>query len=188
MVVLRRTLQILAVLLASAVVVAYLLPANLRVTRSAVVEAEPRHVHAFVGDLKAWPQWTIWSARDPSMRIEYGTRTSGVGAYRAWNGESGEGVLTISRADPETGIAYEVSFGDDERVFESEILYRPADEGTRVVWVMRGELGANPIARFAGLGMDAEIGAEFEESLSRLAERAESRAAEERLSRESAAR
>jgi hypothetical protein len=161
------------VLLATLVVVGFLLPSGYRVERSIVIDADREHVHALVSDLRRWPEWTPWQEIDPTIRTVYGEKTTGVGAHQVWSGESGGGELTFIRCDPDTGIVYEMHFGEDRNRSLSSIEYEAVPEGTRVTWAMAGDFGLNLAGRYVGLMMDRMVGGMFEDGLRRLKARAE---------------
>ncbi|MFG0334978.1 MAG: hypothetical protein ACF8TS_16600, partial [Maioricimonas sp. JB049] len=49
-------------------VVAYLLPDSYRIERRIVIDAPPEEIHAWVGHLKRWPEWTVWNtAKYPNL-------------------------------------------------------------------------------------------------------------------------
>ncbi|MFT5784263.1 MAG: hypothetical protein ACI9JE_001586 [Candidatus Krumholzibacteriia bacterium] len=148
--------------------VGMLLPATYTVSRSVVVNAEPAHIHTFVDDLAQWPNWTPWVKDDPTIEIEFGELTSGVGAHQAWDGDSGAGELTVTMSDPTTGVGYDMAFNEGKYLSKGTIEYKPGSDGTEVVWTMVGDNGRNPVSRYFGLMMDPMTGPMFEDGLNRL--------------------
>lgn len=158
----------LLALLVLFVVVGFLLPSDYHIERSVEIEAEPARVHALVGDLQRWPDWTPWQEIDPSIETIYGEVTSGVGAHQSWSGKSGGGKLTFTKCDPETGVAYDMYFDGDDNLVLGEMRYEAAGGGTRVTWTMSGEFGANLIGRYFGLMMGPMIEPMFDDGLAKL--------------------
>lgn len=173
----RRFIKIVAavavVLLLAFVGVGLLLPSSYRVERSIVIGADAPAIHVFVGDLRRWPEWTPWQDADPSIRIEPGAKTHGVGAQQSWTGDSGNGALIFTDSAPETGVRYDLSF--DDGAFESRgaVLYHPQGSNTRVTWQMTGDAGMNIVKRYFGVMMDRMVGPMFDSGLQKLKEKVE---------------
>jgi hypothetical protein len=162
---------VVAILLAALIVIGFLLPKGYAVERSITIEAPPERIHRLVGDLKRWEEWTPWREADPSLKMTFGSTTTGVGASQSWQGKSGGGELTFTASDPQTGVAYDMSF-DGQIPNQGAIRYQVTPAGTVVTWAMEGEMG-NIIARYMGLMMDALVGPSFEAGLTKLKEQAE---------------
>jgi hypothetical protein len=160
----------LGVGLATLVVVAvsFMLPAEYSVSRTVTIKADPAHIHSFVGDLEQWPAWTPWVKADPTIKITFGDKTTGVGAHQSWTGDSGGGELTLTRTDPAWGVGYDMTFKGGKHPSQSTMEYKPLGDSTEVVWVMTGDNGNNPFGRVMGLMMNPMVGPMFEEGLMRL--------------------
>ena len=173
----RKAVKAALVVLATAVVafvgIGLLLPSAYRVERSIVIAAGTPVIHAYVGDLSRWPEWTSWQDEDPSIRIKQGAITSGVGAHQSWSGDSGSGELTITESSPESGIRYDLSFDEGAWKSKAAVLYHPEGSETRVTWEMSGDAGMNVIGRYFGVLMDDMVGPMFESGLEKLKSAAE---------------
>lgn len=161
------------IVIALVVVIGLVAPKDYAVAESITVQAPPEHVHAFVGDLKRWPEWTPWQEQDPSIVTTYGERTTGVGASQSWTGEDGDGELTVTRWDPASGIAFEMAFiMDGTRIPASGALtYTRVGSGTEVTWTMEGSWkGAVPPVLDGWMKILSPwmIGSEFERGLTKL--------------------
>jgi len=150
------------------VAVGFMLPSSYTVSRSVIINADPSHIHTFVGDLAQWPEWTPWVKADPTIVVTRGDRTTGVGAHQDWTGDSGSGSLTFTRSDPAWGLAYDMSLDEGKYDSQATMTYWIDGETTEVIWMMTGDLGNNPFSRYFGLMMDPMIGPMFEEGLNRL--------------------
>src|SRR5690606_38039947 len=75
-------LLLLAMMLGVAGVVAYgfMLDDVIKVERSIVMDAKPRDVHKFIGDLRAWDDWGTWRDEDPTITYTYTDSTTDVGS------------------------------------------------------------------------------------------------------------
>jgi hypothetical protein len=150
------------------IAVGFALPRTFTVTRSTTIAAEPERIHALVGDLERWTEWTTWLVEDPTAVVTIGDVSAGVGASQSWTGRSGSDELTITRSDPDWGVAYDIAFDGGRFPASCEMRYLPADGGTLVTWSMSGDNGMNLMNRYMGLMMDAVIGPMFEDGLDRL--------------------
>lgn len=175
--VLLRILGGLAALVLLLVVVALFLPRQFRVERSTVIKAKPEAIYAQVEDLKAWKNWTAWHERDPQMKLSYSAKSSGVGAWSAWESKNeGNGRMTITAAEPAKRVAYDLEFPDFGMKSVGILTLAPEAGGVRVVWADEGDLGMNPMNRWFGLFLDGMIGPDFEKGLSKLKSVSESAA------------
>jgi len=150
------------------IVVGFMLPSTYVISRTVTINADSARIHALVGDLEQWPEWTPWAKADPTIVVTFGDKTTGVGAHQSWTGDSGGGELTFTRSDTTSGIAYDMSMDEGKHSSRGTMEYHPADGATEVVWGMTGDLGRNPFNRYFGLMMDPMVGPMFEEGLVRL--------------------
>lgn len=172
---LRTPAKILAVLVLVLLLLAgvsFLLPASYEVSRERLVHAPPAQVHPWLDDLSRWKDWTAWGEQYPGTVYVFGAQRTGAGARSSWDDpEAGQGEIEITASDPERGVWYDLAFDGGAWRAKAAIQLAPAEGGTRVTWTMRGELGANPLARWMGLFMDRLVGPDFERGLERLDER-----------------
>ncbi len=150
------------------VIVGFMLPASYTVQRTVTVNADPARIHALVGDLQRWPEWSPWAKADPSVSSTYGEATTGVGAHQSWTSDNGGGELTFTACDPRTGISYDMILDRGKYTVTATMAYQPGPDGTTVVWSMTGHNGNNPFSRYFGLMMDPMVGPMFEDGLNRL--------------------
>lgn len=159
----------LAVLVLVLVVVAFFLPRTYRIERTIVIKAQPEVVFAQFGDLKAWKNWGSWHEKDPAMKLSYSAKTTGVGAWSAWESKSeGNGKMTITAIEPAKSATYLLEFPDMGMQSNGSMTLQPADGGVEVVWVDAGDLGMNPMSRWFGLFLDGMIGPDFEKGLAKM--------------------
>lgn len=163
-------------LVALLALVALLVPGRWHVERSVLVHAAPELVYPPVAELQQWRQWTIWYARTPPPETRYTGPASGVGAVSEWRDERGSGRLSVTAAEPERGIAYDLLF-DGELRTSGRIALAPEAGGTRVTWVFEGDAGLNPVARYFGFMVRRAVADDFDHSLARLKRLCEDRAA-----------
>jgi carbon monoxide dehydrogenase subunit G len=161
------------VLIAAVFLLGMMLPSKYDVRRSVVIDAGPERVHEFVSDLRMWEAWMPWTDVDPTIRITYGETTSGVGASHSWSGKSGDGELTFTKSDPDDGVEYDMAFDGGSFASKGQLSYESAGNGTRVTWVMSGDVGGNVLQRYMLLGLDGAMGPMFESGLNKLKAKAE---------------
>ncbi len=147
----------------------FLLPSAFRVERSVVIKAPPEAVFAPIADLKRWKEWGVWQQRDPLMELSYSASSTGVGATSSWRSKSqGNGGAKITQVDASKKFVFELSFEGFDRPSLGTYLLEPAEGGTRVRWIMEGDVGANPISRWFAFFMDRLVGSDFEAGLANL--------------------
>lgn len=148
-----------------------------RVERSITVQADAARVHELCGELENWPQWAPWQESDPTIVTTLGEKTTGVGAYQSWTGDSGSGELTFTRCDPQQGISYQMNFIDGDRKTPAigMMNYSPAEGGVRVAWVMEGKMDMPVVGGYFALLADPMIGGMFQQGLDKLKKVAESK-------------
>lgn len=154
--------------LAMAVVVQ---PATYHVERSVLLHAPAENARALVNDFRAWPRWSPFEDKDPSMKRAFGGPASGVGATYAWSseGEVGEGKMTIVTSSARQ-VGIDLAFAKPmQATSRATFTFAPeGSEGTRVTWAMDGEntLPGKLVGVF--LDMDKALGTEFERGLAKL--------------------
>ncbi len=156
------------------VVGGYFLSPKFTVERRITIQAPAERVFALVADPREWKRWGVWNQRDPSMAIEYSGPASGVDAVWAWKSKSeGDGRMRFTAAEAGRRLAYELYFPDFGTTSTGELRLQAQGSTTEVVWVMQGDMGGNPIARWFGLFMDKVVGPDFEGGLANLKQLAE---------------
>ncbi len=155
----------------------FLLPAKVSVSRSATIAASGDKVYSVLNDLKTYNSWMTWNQKDPQMKIEWGPRTSGQGAYYKWTSshkQVGSGQLSITEAQPNKKITTALIFGASPDPSYATWNIEPSDKDTKLQWTMDMDMGANPIGRWMGFLMKGAIEKDFDQSLSQLKEKIES--------------
>jgi uncharacterized protein YndB with AHSA1/START domain len=150
--------------------VGLLLPGQVHVERSVVINAAPAAVFPHVSDLRAFNQWSPWAQRDPNTQYTFSGPPAGVGAKMAWKSENpnvGEGSQEITAVEPDKHVSVALDFGAMGSATASYDL-QAEGAGTQVVWAFDETLGLNPIARYFGLMMDGWIGPDYEAGLANL--------------------
>ncbi len=157
---------------------AYMLPGEVRVSRSMQIAAPPGEVFAIAGDLRRWPEWSAVTEVDPAVAFSFdGPEQAGVGQVLRWasnNPVAGNGTLTVTEFVPGDRLILAVDYGEFGAAV-SALDIEPADGGTRVTWDYSAKL-PGVVDRWAGLMVDRQAGAEHERALAKLKTLAEAAA------------
>lgn len=173
--VVKKVLIFVGILVVGLIGVGFMLPSEIGVERSKVIRAPPDVIYESVGTLETWSEWTAWSPdKDPTMKYTREGPPSGPGAIQRWTSDqSGNGSITVTKANPKTGIYYDLDI-DGMKSTGAILLQRaPSGDGTKVGWSMVGDVGNNVLMRYMGPMFDAWVGKDFDEGLANLKVRAE---------------
>jgi effector-binding domain-containing protein len=164
----KKILLSLVVLLVVAAVVGWLLPRQVRVERSVVINRPASMIFAAVNSFQLFPKWSPWQDLDPKMQQTAEGPRDGVGAKLVWSGNEkvGSGTQLITDSTPDRAVASDLDFGDG--VAKSLLTLTPDGPATRVTWTLGVDMGVNPIGHYLGLAMDRMIGPDFARGLGNL--------------------
>ena len=143
---------------------------HIHVDRSVVINQDRASTFNFLNDLKNQAAWSPWQEKDPKAKYEFTSNTVGEGAEMKWTSEVkdvGNGSMTISTATPDSVIRMDLNFMENG-VAKSSYVVVPDSNGTKVIWSLDVEAGANPLLRIMGKFMDGMVGKDFEKGLSKL--------------------
>src|SRR5262245_12082930 len=145
---LKRIVLAILVLVVALALIGFFLPGRYRVEKSVVIKAKPEAIFNPLQNLKTWNDWTAWNTRRfPDMKNKYSGPESGEGSQVNWEGNSsGQGSLTLTKADPKEGIEYKMSFDHGKFASTGSVKYTPEGDGVRVTWVNEGDLGWDPVS------------------------------------------
>jgi Polyketide cyclase / dehydrase and lipid transport len=169
-----KILKITAIVLLSIIVllvlIAFLLPKQVSVSRNASINASKLVIYPLVAAPTNWQQWSVWNQRDPNMQMTYSGNGAGAGAKWSWQSKTeGNGDMEIISTEGVNAITYQLKFADWGMVSTGKFFFEPTnDVVTNVVWSMNADLGNNPLMRYMGLFMDRMVGKDFEASLAQL--------------------
>jgi hypothetical protein len=169
MTVLKRVIIGLVTLVVLLVVIGFLLPRQVHVERSIVINAPQAQMFEALNSFKRFNEFSPWAALDPNTQYTYEGPESGVGAKMRWVSSSddvGSGTNEIVESKAPDFIRTKLDFGG--QLAEATFTFEPADGATRVTWSFDGDLGDNPVMRFVGLMFDKWIGGDYEKGLARM--------------------
>ncbi len=167
---LKKAFIAVVTLLIIVVAVGFTLPKEYVVKRSIVIKAPPQTIYSNVVDLKSWPKWGVWFKRDPAMEVTYEGPDRAIGMRSAWVSESeGSGQMEITDLEHNKKVVYSLYFPEFEMGSTGQFEIEPmGEEGTRVTWIDKGQVGNNPVERYFVLMMDDMIGPDFQKGLENL--------------------
>ena len=170
--ILKAILWIVLALFLIYLLLCFMGPKKLDVTRSMEMNASPQTVYQQISNLKTWEKWGPWHAQDPEMKVVYGGKVSGVGASYSWESKKlGNGSLEVTEANPGKSMKTKLSFGPRGGA-NGSWNFEPVDGGkTKVSWGMIGE----PISFFYRgmmklMGMEKGISKMFDTGLGNIKE------------------
>lgn len=155
-----------AATVAIAVAATYLLPRNVHVERTAMLDLAPAEVLALAASTKGFQQFNPYLTADPDLKITPFGPAKGPGAGFAFDGKDGQGTQTI-REITDAHVIYDIDMGALGQPVQT-ITVAPEGNGTRVVWSVDSDLGLNPMFRVFGLFLDRVMGPTFETGLDNL--------------------
>ena len=163
------TLATLGTLVLLVVAIGFFLPSSFSVQRSIEINAAPRKVYDLVVEPRRWKDWSVWTRRDPDMRIIYSGPPFGMGAKWAWASKSeGSGSMEFTRVEPDRSVEYLLLFPDFNMRSTGALRLEPAGNATRVTWTNVGDVGGNPLKHYLAITMDHMVGPDFDAGLANL--------------------
>ncbi len=169
-----KKVKILLIVLGVSIVVltgvGFLLPSQWKVERSLLINAPPEALYPLISNFQeGWPQWSAFDYEDKDIQYTYAGPDEGVGAERFWvSKKMGNGSQKITKADPETGIEFELRMEGNDLLIHGKLAFEPAERGTKVTWTDSGDVGSNIPYRYLAQMMDKMMGETFERSLGTL--------------------
>ncbi len=174
--VLKFVVALVLLLVVAVVVVGLFLPKKYDVERSITIDAPPEVVFAYLNDLEKWEAWEPFSKSDTTIVTTLGEPSAGLGATQSWTGDSGNGSLTFTMADPDKGIAYDLNFEGYDPAF-SQMTFEVVDGKTVLTWSMQGEINTPVIGGYFVMMMDSMVAPMYDDGLANIKKAAEADAA-----------
>lgn len=163
------TLAVIGIIVLAIVAVGLALPSTFRVERSVEIEAPAKKIYDYVVEPRQWAKWSVWTRRDPAMKITYSGPPFGMGAKWSWQSKSeGSGSMELTRVEPDRAVEYALSFPDFGMRSTGALRLEPAGTRTRLAWSAAGDVGPNPLKHYIAAMMDRMVGPDFEAGLANL--------------------
>lgn len=171
-------IRFLVVVLAVALVLVvggFLLPAQLSLERSVVVNRPAATVFTLLDGFRTWPAWSPWSELDPNAELSVSGPDTGVGARLSWSGDPalvGSGAQEIVVSEPFERVVLATSLGGQG---QATVTYRVEGGGlgSRVSWHFETDLIAGQgalgglVGRYYGLFLERWVREDFDRGLRR---------------------
>ncbi len=160
----------LALVLAVAIVVSFVLPKTQHVERSTEIAATAETIYPYLSRPKLFHKWMPWSKLDADMKVEFSGPEEGLGAGMRWQSKQsdvGVGSWTITEVVKNESLKVALDFGD-QGVATSFFHLQPQEEKTKITWGFDSDMGMNPVMRWFGLMMDKMVGAQYAQGLATL--------------------
>lgn len=165
---LKKVLIGVVAVIVALVVIGFLLPQQIHVERSVVINASADKIFPMLCDFEKTQKWSPWAEMDPNAKNTYTGTACAVDHANAWEGEEiGQGKQTIVAIESGKSVKSSLDFGE-QGLAEAEFVLTPEGEGTKVTWKFDTDMGGNPIAGWMGLMMDGMIGGSYEKGLANL--------------------
>ena len=153
------------------VVISLVLPSEVQVERSIVINAPKSTIYAQINRPANWVHWSPWYEKDTNARISYFGPEEGNQSGYNWssrNSEVGTGKLTIRKSLNNDSIYTQLDFMENGSA-EASFAFTPEGAATKMVWSFTCNM-SKPfiIGKYLGLFMDKMIGSDFEKGLTNL--------------------
>ncbi len=145
-------------------------PSHIHVERSIIIDRDKSVIFNFLNELKNQPAWSPWHEKDPNTKYTFSNPSSGVGAEMKWDSpvkDVGQGSMKNIELIPDSLIKLELRFMDSGAA-NGSYTFSTEGKGTKVLWALDVEAGANPLFRIMGKFMDGMVGKDFEKGLIKL--------------------
>lgn len=145
------------------------LPAHVTVSRSVVINAPEHVIYPYLNDLRSFPKWSPWAARDPNMKVTFSGPPQGAGAKIDWASEEpsvGTGSMEIVKGNPPHSMDIAADYNGVAGT--STYTLEPSGAGSKVTWSFGYDTGSSPLKRWKALMLDGFIGAEYAVGLDKL--------------------
>ena len=167
--ILQWTLAVIGAVALALVIGGFFIPSTFLVSRSTVINAPPKKIYDLVVEPRKWAEWSVWTQRDPGMKITYKGPPFGMGARWEWVSKSeGSGSMEFTHVEPDKAVEYALNLADFNMRTQGALRLEPEGQATRVTWSTGGDVGGNPLKHYLALMMDRMVGPDFEAGLSNL--------------------
>ncbi|MFZ5732970.1 MAG: SRPBCC family protein [Pseudomonadota bacterium] len=161
---------IVAIAIAAILIRAATKPDHFRIARTATIDAPAERIFPLINDLQSFKLWSPFE-KDPAMRRDISTPSSGKGATYAWNGNKtvGSGRMQITESTTPSQVKIDLEmltpFAASNKV---EFTLVPRGGGTELTWAMQGSSPFMMRVMSTFFDMDKTVGGDFEKGLANL--------------------
>lgn len=153
-------------ILAGIIILSYLLPRKVIVTRRADVALEPNDLISRIASTEGFQTFNPYCTTDPNLEITPFGPEEGVGSGFKFKGKEGKGTQTVTSVT-ETSVTHLIDLGAMGKPVQNFDV-KAHDNGSKVIWTVTSDMGFNPVFRIFGLFMDKMLGKTYELGLSNM--------------------
>ncbi|MER2999596.1 SRPBCC family protein [Pontibacter populi] len=149
---------------------ATLLPKQMEVRQTIVIDATPEHVFPYLNNTTDWKRWCAWNTtNDPSLIYLYGGPMSGAGARQNWNGDKfGNWHMLFTQSTAPDSLNYELKQEGQTIKSTGSVVLKETEKGTIITWRQTTPLEDSPLALYKGAWQNYKTEQEIHESLTNL--------------------
>jgi effector-binding domain-containing protein/carbon monoxide dehydrogenase subunit G len=141
------------------------------ITRKQNIDAPTSLIFDQIKDFEQWSNWNPWLL-DEEVSTTMGEQTQGVDGNYSFVDTNGNGKMTITSIEPDKSITMNMFYDNGITSSNSEVVMslEPVEDGTEIIWNIKGEQGLLDKAMGAifGFNMEEEISPKYEEGLKNL--------------------
>lgn len=166
----KWTVIILAIIVALASLIGFMLPRYVHVERSKLIRGDQATIFKLINNPREFQKWSPWIQLDTSATVTFIGPPEGKGAGFTWTSSDPDvsyGTWTIVDAHPSAHVAVDLRW-EDMDASKVGFLLTPEGEGTLVKWTMDADMGSGPFGRFLGLVMERFLAPDYERGLKNL--------------------
>jgi uncharacterized protein YndB with AHSA1/START domain len=152
----------------------FALPGQAHVERDIVINAAPEEVFAYIGDFKAWDNWSPWAKLDPNA--EFILTGAGLGQRMEWSSEKadlGHGSQEVTQFEAPSLMKTHLTF-EDQGIADATFELVEENGATRVTWSLDSNMSEQtplllkPLTNYFAVIMDSMLGPQYELGLNSL--------------------
>ena len=157
----------IGVALLAIILISFLFPTTMKVSRSIEVNAPVDRVFDQVNDLRNWEKWSPWKRMDPTMVMTFSNPPVGQGAFYKWESQDkhmGRGTLTLSKVTPFEEIVTALQM-EDWPTSSATFKFTHKGDAVLVTWSMEERIGSMPWSRYMAVMMRGTMKKQFDDGL-----------------------
>jgi hypothetical protein len=150
----------------------FTLSAKWDVTKTISIAATPKAVYEKISHFKSWEEWQNLESNTTSTKTEssFSGISGEVGSKHQWvNATSGSGSTTMLSVNPNSGLSYDYVIEDGSMfTAKGEFSLKDMPPVVELTWVLTGDVGDDPIGRYATLFLPDIMGSDLQLRLNNL--------------------
>jgi uncharacterized protein YndB with AHSA1/START domain len=164
---LKKVAMWIGLALVAVILLSFLFPTTVKVSRSIEVNAPADRVFDQVNDLRNWEKWSPWKRMDPTMVMTFSNPPVGQNAFYKWESQDkhmGKGTMTLAKVTPYEEIVTKLEM-EDWPASSSIFKFSHKGDAVLVTWSMEHHVGSMPWSRYMGLMMKGALKKQFDDGL-----------------------